>query len=117
MPYGRVTAAQFIARKLSEPYEAELGGHNPEATHHLLAAVHADLACPPSGHFVSWNDCYAGAQVRPLPHKASFVLDNGHPRPLPAHLTGAAARRFLAATRIALRIQQAARLMPLGNQG
>ncbi|WP_237325640.1 hypothetical protein [Streptomyces sp. CBMAI 2042] len=117
MPHARVNAAKFIGATLPEPYEAQLGGENPKATHHLLATVHADLVCPPSGHSIPWQDCYDGAQMRPLPHKASFILDNGRPRPVPAFLTGAAARRFLAATRIALRIQRAARSMPLGNQG
>ncbi len=114
---ARVNAAKFIGRVLPDPYETRLGGDTPEATHHLLAAAHADLVCPPTGHSIGWHDCYDGAQMRPLPHKASFVLDDGRPRPLPSYLTGTAARRFLAATRIALRIQREVRSMPLGNQG
>ncbi|MFS0697783.1 hypothetical protein [Streptomyces nitrosporeus] len=117
MLHHRVNAAQFIGRVLPDPYETVLGGGNPEATHHLLATAFADLVCPPTGHRTPWHDCYDKAWARPLPHKASFILDKGRPRPRPAYLTGAAARRFLAATRIALRIQQAARSMPLGNQG
>ncbi|MGA5169607.1 MULTISPECIES: hypothetical protein [Streptomyces] len=56
----RVTAASFIGRVLPDPYEVRLGGPDPEALH-LLAAVHADFSCPPTGHQVSWQDCYDAA--------------------------------------------------------
>ncbi|MGW7055120.1 hypothetical protein [Streptomyces sp. NPDC054887] len=118
MPHVRVNAAKFIGRVLPELYETALGGRTPETTHHLLAVVFADVVCPPTGHSIGWQDSYATAWARPLPHKAGFLLDyKGQPRPLPAHLTGAAARRYRVAVRIAVRIRQAARSMPLGNQG
>ncbi|MFC7976629.1 hypothetical protein ACFUT3_15530 [Streptomyces cinereoruber] len=118
MTHSRVTAAQFIARVLPDPYEAQLGGPDPEALHHLLATVHADFCCPPSGHTVSWQDCYDAAQQRPLPHKAGFLLDGrGKPVPIPAHVRGEAADRAREAQRAALRIHRAAAGMPLGNQG
>ncbi|MGW2837336.1 hypothetical protein ACWCWD_06445 [Streptomyces sp. NPDC001493] len=117
MRSAHVNAAKFIGPVLPEPYESMLGGHNPAATHHLLATVFADVVCPPTGHRIPWQDCYDSAQMRPLPHKAGFLLEHGGPRPIPAHLTGAAARRYRAAVRIAIRIEWAARSMPLGNQG
>jgi hypothetical protein len=118
MPHRRVNAAQFIARILPGPYETDLGGPDSEATHHLLATVHADFCCPPSGHSISWQDCYDSAWDRPLPHKAGFLLDErGEPKRIPPHLTGAAADRAREAQRIAVRIRQDARHMPLGNQG
>ncbi|WP_336323562.1 hypothetical protein [Streptomyces lavendofoliae] len=118
MRHSRVTAARFIARVLPDPYEAVLGGPDPTAIHHLLATVHADFICPPSGHSVSWQDCYDGAMIRPLPHKAEFLLDErGNPKPLPAHITGEAAARAQEAQAIAVRIRREARHMPLGNQG
>ncbi|MFJ8298387.1 hypothetical protein ACIQ9R_21210 [Streptomyces sp. NPDC094447] len=118
MRHSRVPAASFIARVLRDPYEATLGGPNPEAIHNLLATVHADLVCPPSGHSVSWQDCFDGAMLRPLPHKADFLLDErGNPKPLPAHVTGEAADRARKAQAIAVRIRRGARHMPLGNQG
>ncbi|MFF5393204.1 hypothetical protein ACFY5H_33675 [Streptomyces sp. NPDC013012] len=49
------------ARVLPDPYEALLGGADPEALHDLLAAVFADFSCPPVGHTVSWQDCYDAA--------------------------------------------------------
>ncbi|MGA5794280.1 hypothetical protein ACPC27_07210 [Streptomyces cellulosae] len=118
MPHRRVNAAHFIHRELPHPYEALLGGPDPEATHHLLATVHADICCPPSGHSISWQDCYDGVQMRPLPHKAHFLLDyRGEPVALPSHITGAALDRASKAQRMAVRIRREARHMPLGNQG
>ncbi|MFF7362334.1 hypothetical protein [Streptomyces sp. NPDC008125] len=117
MRHAYVNAAKFIGRVLPEPYETALGGHVPEAVHHLLATVFADVVCPPTGHRIPWQDCYDTAQRRPLPHKAGFLLEHGEPRPIPTHLTGLAARRYRAAGRIAVRIERAARTMPLGNQG
>lgn len=118
MPHRRVNAAKFIARVLPAPYETLLGGPNPEAVHHLLATAHADACCPPSGHSISWQDCYSSAQMLPLPQKASLMLDyRGEPRPIPAHLTGAAADQFREAQQDAVRIRREARRMPLGNQG
>ncbi|MDQ0848049.1 hypothetical protein [Streptomyces sp. V1I6] len=118
MPYRRVNAAQFIRRELDEPYETLLGGENSEATHHLLAAVHADICCPPSGHSISWQHCYEGAQVYPLPHKAGWLLDDrGKPKQLPPHLASAVLRRARTAQRIAVRIRREARHLPLGNEG
>ncbi|GAA3017697.1 hypothetical protein Sfulv_61580 [Streptomyces fulvorobeus] len=80
----RVNAARFIGRVLPDPYEIALGGHHSDATHHLLATVFADLVCPPTGHRTPWHDCYDTAWARPLPHKASFILNEGRPRPVPA---------------------------------
>jgi hypothetical protein len=118
MPHRRVNAAEFIARILPAPYEAILGGPDPEAIHHLLATVYADFACPPSGHSISWQDCYDLAQVYPLPHKAAWLLDErSEAKPIPAHITGAALERAIEAQRIAVRIRCQARHMPLGNQG
>ncbi|MFF3247371.1 hypothetical protein ACFYWY_27445 [Streptomyces sp. NPDC002870] len=118
MPYRRVNAAQFIGRVLPEPYETPLAGEDSDATHYLLATVHADFCCPPSGHSISWQTCYDAAQMRPLPHKASFLVDHrGEPKAIPHHITGAAARRARSAQRIAARIRREARHMPLGNQG
>ncbi|MFJ3984463.1 hypothetical protein [Streptomyces fungicidicus] len=91
MPIGRVNAAKFIARLLPEPHETDLGG---EPAHHLLATVHADWVCPPSGYSISWSDCYDGANILPLTHKADLLLEpNGEPKPIPAHLTGEARER------------------------
>ncbi|MFC8266791.1 hypothetical protein ACFUIZ_13830 [Streptomyces cinereoruber] len=56
--------------------------------------------------------------VRPLPHKADFLLDErGNPKPLPAHVPGEAAARAQEAQAITVRIRREARHMPLGNQG
>ncbi|WP_405956912.1 hypothetical protein [Streptomyces phaeochromogenes] len=91
MPIGRVNAAKFIARVLPEPHETDLGG---EPAHHLLATAHADRMCPPSGHNISWKDCYAGANMLPLPHKADLLLEpNGEPKSIPDHLVGEARER------------------------
>ncbi|MFI2214928.1 hypothetical protein [Streptomyces sp. NPDC020141] len=103
---------------LPDPYEARLGGPNPEALHHLLAVVHADFCCPPTGRPVSWQDCYDVAQQRPLPHKANFLLDErGCPVPVPAHVRGEAAHRAREAQTAAVRIRREAAGMLLGNQG
>ncbi|WP_030206276.1 hypothetical protein [Streptomyces bikiniensis] len=118
MRHSRVIAASFIARVLPDPYEAVLGGPDPEATHRLLATVHADFVCPSNGHSISWQDCYDGAMILPLPHKADLLLDGrGNPKPLPVHVTGEAAARAREAQTIAARIRREARHMPLGNQG
>lgn len=78
-------AAKFIDRHLPEPDETNLGG---EGAHELLAATHANLVCPPSGHSISWDDCYASADQLPLHHKAGLLLErNGEPRTLPPRLT------------------------------
>jgi hypothetical protein len=118
MPHRRVNAAQFIARILPAPYEAALGGPDPEAIHHLLATVYADFVCPPSGHAISWQDCYDLAQMFPLPQKAGWLLDErSEAKPIPLHITGAARERAREAQRIAGHIRHKARHMPLGNQG
>ncbi|MGW9715133.1 hypothetical protein ACWGUJ_29115 [Streptomyces albidoflavus] len=118
MSHPRITAAQFIARILPGPYEAQLGGPDPEALHHLLATVHADFCCPPSDYTVSWQDCYDAAQQRPLPHKAGFLLnERGEPVPVPAHVRDEAADRAREAQAAAARVHRAAANMPLGNQG
>ncbi|MFI6341134.1 hypothetical protein [Streptomyces sp. NPDC050535] len=91
MPVGRVNAAKFIARLLPEPHETDLGS---EPAHHLLATVHADRVCPPSGHSIGWTDCYASADMLPLPHKADLLLEpNDEPKPIPDHLVGEARER------------------------
>ncbi|MET9445393.1 hypothetical protein [Streptomyces sp. NPDC006610] len=91
MACNRVNAAKFIARHLPEPHETDLGG--PPA-HHLLATAFADIACPPPGHHLSWDDCYSSADMLPLPRKADLLLDpNGKPHPLPDHLVGEARER------------------------
>ncbi|WP_328336705.1 hypothetical protein [Streptomyces violaceus] len=91
MALGRVNAAKFIARLLPEPHESDLGG---EPAHHLMATVHAGIVCPPSGHSISWDDCYASANQLPLTHKADLLLEqNGEPKPIPDHLIGEARDR------------------------
>ena len=91
MPIGRVNAAKSIARLLPEPHETDLGG---EPAHHLLATAHADRMRPPSGHSIDWTDCYASADMLPLPHKADLLLEpNGEPRSTPDHLVGEARAR------------------------
>ncbi|MFD5339898.1 hypothetical protein [Streptomyces hawaiiensis] len=94
----RVSAAKFISRILDSPqHEEALGG---EDAHRLLATVHADRVCPPQGHWISWNDCYASADLYPLPWKARLLLDSwGHPLPIPSHLSGAAYDRAVEAGR------------------
>lgn len=106
MSIDRVTAAKFIARHLPEPHETDLGG--PPA-HQLLATVHADIVCPPSGYSISWSDCYAGADILPLPHKANLLLEpNGQPRRIPDHLQGEQRERAERACRLAVWIRREA---------
>ncbi|MFF4829442.1 hypothetical protein [Streptomyces sp. NPDC001312] len=100
---GRVNAAKFIARELPEPHESDLGG---ELSHELLAAVWADWECPPSGHSLSWSDCYAAADQLPLTHKAALLLEpNGKPREIPAHLEGMRREQAKRARSVAVRIR------------
>jgi hypothetical protein len=104
---GRVNAAKFTARLLPEPHETELGG---ELAHELLNTVYADYACPPSGHSISWTDCYAIAYMLPLTHKADLLLEpDGSRRPIPNHLTGEQRERAERACRQAVWIRQEAR--------
>lgn len=111
MALGRANAAKFIARLLPEPHETDLGG---EPAHHLLATVHADIVCPPSGHQIGWSECYASADVLPLTHKADLFLEpGGEPRPLPNHLTGDARERAEEAGRKAAWIRREAHLRGL----
>ncbi|MBZ6207570.1 hypothetical protein KVH31_13780 [Streptomyces olivaceus] len=106
MAHGRVNAAKFIARLLPESHETELGG---EPAHHLLATAHADICCPPSGHHISWSDCYAAADALPLTHKADLFLEpDGAPRALSDHLTGAVRVRAGEAVRVASWIRREA---------
>ena len=91
MTVGRINAAKFIARQLPEPHETDLGR---EPAHHLIATAHADRVCPPSGHSISWTDCYASADLLPLSRKADLLLEpNGEPKPIPNHLAGEARER------------------------
>ncbi|MGW8722860.1 hypothetical protein ACWGNR_26630 [Streptomyces althioticus] len=106
MRIGRVNAAKFIARLLPEPHETDLGG---EPAHHLLATVHADWVCPPSGHRIGWIDCYASADMLPLTWKADLLLEsNGEPKSIPAHLMGEARERAERAGRKAAWIRREA---------
>lgn len=106
MPIVRVNAAKFIGRLLPEPHETDLGG---EEAHHLIAMVHADRACPPSGHSVGWNDCYLSADILPFTWKADLLLEpNGDPRPIPGHLVGEARERAAAAGRHAAWVRREA---------
>ena len=106
MAHGHVNAAKFISRYLPEPRETELGG---ELAHHLMATVHADRCCPPSGHSISWPDCYASADQLPLTLKADLLLEpDGEPRPIPSHLTGEQQVRAVEAGRLAARIRREA---------
>ncbi|MEV7862944.1 hypothetical protein AB0O86_30080 [Streptomyces hirsutus] len=105
MALGCVNAADFIARLLPQPHKRNLGG---EPAHHLLAAVHTDIACPPSGHSIGWPDCYAAADMLPL--KANLLLEpDVEPRPIPDHLTGEARERAEHTGRHAARIRREAR--------
>jgi hypothetical protein len=102
-------AAPFLARELPEPYETLLGG---EEIHHLLAVVHADRACPPDEHWISWEDCYASADLLPLPRKASLLLDTrGRALPVPERLTGQGRVRAVEAGRAAERIRRQEHLL------
>ncbi|MFF3998499.1 hypothetical protein ACFYX8_34980 [Streptomyces cyaneofuscatus] len=106
MPIARVNAAKFISRYLNEPHETDLGG---EEAHHLMATVHADRACPPSGHSIGWNDCYLSADILPLTWKADLLLEpNGEPLPIPDYLTGEARERAVGAGQLAARIRREA---------
>ncbi|MFF2852719.1 hypothetical protein ACFVT5_41460 [Streptomyces sp. NPDC058001] len=106
MPIGRVNAAKFIARHLPEPHETDLGG---EKTHHRLAATHADIYCPPTGHHIGWQDCYDGANVLPLPLKADLFLEpDGQPRQLPGHLVGEQREQAEQTTQLAVWIRREA---------
>lgn len=101
-----VNAAKFIARRLPEPHETELGG---EESHELLATAHADICCPPAGHHISWDDCYGSADTLPLTWKTDlFLLPGGEPRPLPKHLTEQQRERAERAERLAVRIRREA---------
>ncbi|NED75426.1 hypothetical protein G3I51_24490 [Streptomyces sp. SID9944] len=112
MPLRRVAAAPFIARILPEPHETDLGG---EPAHELLATVFADIACPPSGHSISWADCYASVDQLPLTQKADLLLEmNGEPRPIPDHLVGEARERAVLAGRRAAWIRREAHRRGLG---
>lgn len=107
MPHARVNAAKFISRYLDEPYETLLGG---EEAHHQLATAHADRVCPPSGHHIPWDDCYASANLYPLPRKARLLLTpDGVALPPAEHLTGGARELALAAGARAERIASEAR--------
>lgn len=102
MPYGRVNAAKFNSRHLDEPHETLLGG---EEAHHQLATAFADRVCPPSGHRISWGDCYGAADLYPLPRKARLLLDTaGKPLPPAKHQAGEAREAAVAAGKLAERI-------------
>lgn len=62
MTIGRVNAAKFISRSLGEPHDSDFGG---EEAHQLFNAAHADadICCSPTGHRISWSDCYGGADI------------------------------------------------------
>ncbi|MGW3937666.1 hypothetical protein [Streptomyces phaeochromogenes] len=98
MNHRRVIAATFMSRILENPqHEEALGG---EGAHHLLATAHADHVCSPRGHSISWDDCYASADLYPLPWKAGLLLDSrGRPLPIPDHLSGDAYDRAVEAGR------------------
>lgn len=106
MSVGRVNAAKFISRYLPEPHETDFGS---EESHRLFATAHADICCPPSGHRISWDDCYATADMLPLTRKVDLLLEpGGEPRPLPAHLAGEQRERAERAGRLAARIRREA---------
>ncbi|WP_055594367.1 hypothetical protein [Streptomyces hirsutus] len=107
MALGRINAADFIARLLPQPHERDLG---VGPAHHLLATVHTDIACPPSGHSIGWSDCYAAADMLLLPLKADLLLEpDDEPRPIPDHLTSEARERAEHTGRYAARIRREAR--------
>lgn len=102
MSHARVSAAKFISRQLGEPYDTLLGG---EPAHQLLAAASADRMCDPAGHWISWDDCYASADLLPLPYKARLLLDvRGCAVEPPALLAGKERERAAEAGRLAERI-------------
>ncbi|MFI0505873.1 hypothetical protein ACH3WN_23925 [Streptomyces albogriseolus] len=106
MTIGRVNAAKFISRSLGEPHDSDFGG---EEAHQLFNVAHADICCPPTGHRISWSDCYGGADMLPLTLKADLFLKfNGELRPLPGHLTEEQRDRALRAQRLATRIRREA---------
>ncbi|MFD4763374.1 hypothetical protein ACFWOJ_32355 [Streptomyces sp. NPDC058439] len=79
-----------------------LGG---EEAHHLLATAYADRVCPPTGHGISWEDCFASANLYPLIWKASLLLDiKGASLPPAEHLAGDDQQRAVAAGKLAERI-------------
>ncbi|WP_406384532.1 hypothetical protein [Streptomyces sp. NBC_01618] len=107
MRHAHVNAAKFISRDLGEPYDELLGG---EEAHHLLATAHADRVCPPTGHRISWEDCYASADLYPLTWKALLLLDmRGAALPPTEHLTGDDRQRAVAAGDLAEWITREAR--------
>ncbi|MET7787258.1 hypothetical protein ABZS93_11610 [Streptomyces sp900116325] len=102
-----MNAAKFISRYLDEPYETLLGG---EEAHHQLATAHANRVCPPSGHSISWADCYASANQYPLTWKARWLLTpDGVALPPAEHLTGDARDQVIAAGARAEHIKSEAR--------
>ncbi|WP_406214982.1 hypothetical protein [Streptomyces decoyicus] len=83
MSIGRINAAKFIARELPAAFEELLGG---EHTHRIFNTAHANW-CTPPGHHTPWHDCYAGADMLPIPQKARLFLDPaGKPLTPPNHL-------------------------------
>lgn len=106
MAHGRVNAAKFISRCLSEPHETELG---EETAHRLLATAYADRCCPRSGHGIPWLDCYVSADQLPLTLKADLLLEpDGEPSPIPRHLAGEERARAVEAGRLAAWIRREA---------
>lgn len=102
----RVNAAKFIARMLPEPHETLLGG---EPAHRQLNEAHANW-CTEPGHYIPWDDCYAAADMLPLPQKARLFLDQaGQPQRLPDHLTGVKRAQVEDAVRSAVHIDREAR--------
>ncbi|MFE7237223.1 hypothetical protein [Streptomyces sp. NPDC057580] len=97
-----MNAAKFISRHIDEPHETLLGG---EEAHHQLATAFADRVCPPSGHRISWDDCYRSADLYPLPRKARLLLDaSGKALPPAGHQTGEARDAAVAAGKLAEQI-------------
>lgn len=85
MPIGRINAAKYIARELAAPFEELLGG---EHSHQIFNTAHANW-CTGPGHHTSWDDCYDGADMLPIPQKARLFLDQaGEPLMPPSHLRG-----------------------------
>ncbi|MFF7851898.1 hypothetical protein ACFZDF_30565 [Streptomyces sp. NPDC007910] len=70
MPNRAITAAPFIKRELSEPYETLLGG---QAAHHLLATAFADVLHPSESR-LSPDDLYDLVDALPLNQKAENLL-------------------------------------------
>lgn len=104
MALGRVNAAKFVSRLLTEPHETDLGG---QPAHHLLATVFADVVCSSSGHSISWDDCYASADQLPLTWKVDLLLEqDGEPRPVLEYLAGEKRERAMEAGRQAAWIRR-----------